>query len=67
MPSINQIPAHLLSPEKDEQLVQFIIDTPIDFPTARGIAHLWTKVTRKQLTADQWTRLEREKKAPRHA
>jgi len=62
MDSAGQVPANLLSPDKLEQFVQYLVDTPIDLPTTRLLAKIYNRYTATSLTADHWRRIELDKR-----
>lgn len=67
MPSRNDIPLHLQTSTNKTAFIAWLIDHPIDWSTARALAHIWVKITGEKLTNTEWLYLETSFKGTWHA
>jgi hypothetical protein len=58
MPSLSDIPDHLLSQDAAPAFNKWVTNLPVDRHTMKAIARIWCKVTDTRLTAKEWARLE---------
>lgn len=58
MPSLRDIPDHLLDASKKDEFLRWLLSYPIPWDATRALARLWLNQTGTILTADQWTYLE---------
>lgn len=66
MPSITDIPDDLKTADQKPAFVEWVFELAVDFSVKKHLVHLWSKVTRTQLTPDEWLKLESSgKKATR--
>jgi hypothetical protein len=64
MPSLSDIPEDLRSAEQRVAFVEWVFELAVDFSVKRRLVHLWSKLTRTTLTADEWLRLEHSTARP---
>lgn len=58
MPSLADIPEDLKTGDKKPAFVEWVFELAVDFSVKRRLVHLWSKLTRTQLTPEEWLRLE---------
>lgn len=66
MASLSDIPEELRASDKKPAFVEWVLELAIDFHTARALVHLWSRLTRTQLTHDEWHDFEAKHKAKAH-
>lgn len=67
MPSLTDIPEDLKSADQKTAFVEWVFELAVDFSAKRHLVHLWSKLTRTQLTPDEWLKLESSGKKAKRA
>jgi hypothetical protein len=67
MPSRADIPLHLQTPTNKTAFLEWLIDHPIDWATARALIHIWVKTTSTKLTTIEWLEMEESFRRPTSA
>jgi hypothetical protein len=58
MPSLADIPVELLNPYRNGDFIKWLKDKPLDWPTARKLAHFWQQGTAHHLSDAIWADLK---------
>jgi len=63
MPSLDDIPDHLLDPLRRIDFVHWLANVPLDWPATRAIMRLWIQQTGMPITDEQFGFLRRNRGA----
>jgi len=63
MASLSDIPEELRASDKKPAFVEWVLELAIDIHTAKSLVHLWSRLTRTQLTHAEWSDIEHKHKA----
>lgn len=58
MPSLADIPAHLIAPERRLEFLRWILQYPLEWEHTRATIRIWLAATGIHLSAEDWTEIE---------